>query len=181
MEELINSCLAFIKIGAFSFGGGYAVLALIQKEVVENYGWISSQDFVNIVAIAEMTPGPIAVNSSTFVGYTLGGVLLAILLSICAVLIPFLLSLIVSIYFSKFENNITLNLALGGIRPVVIGVIASACIAVAKISIVNIHNIIFFLIALFLVAKVKINPIGVLTISGALGVLYYQFLIPMLI
>lgn len=71
MELLLKVCFSFLKIGAFSFGGGYAVLAFIQREVVDGHGWIKPDDFVNIVAIAEMTPGPIAVNSSTFVGYNL--------------------------------------------------------------------------------------------------------------
>ena len=75
IETLIQACISFLKIGAFSFGGGYAVVAFIQREIIENHGWISGEDFVNIVAIAEMTPGPIAVNSSTFVGYTLAGIL----------------------------------------------------------------------------------------------------------
>ena len=99
IELLIQACISFLKIGAFSFGGGYAVVAFIQREVVEGHGWISPEDFVNIVAIAEMTPGPIAVNSSTFVGYKIFGVLGGILCSASTLAIPFILALIVAIYF----------------------------------------------------------------------------------
>ena len=103
MELLLKVCFSFLKIGAFSFGGGYAVLAFIQREVVDGHGWIKPDDFVNIVAIAEMTPGPIAVNSSTFVGYNLFGIPGGIICSICTLLVPFILALIVSVYFTKFK------------------------------------------------------------------------------
>ena len=127
MELLLKVCFSFLKIGAFSFGGGYAVLAFIQREVVDGHGWIKPDDFVNIVAIAEMTPGPIAVNSSTFVGYNLFGIPGGIICSICTLLVPFILALIVSVYFTKFKDNIHLKTALSGIRPVVIGLIAASC------------------------------------------------------
>ena len=99
LETLLQACIAFLKIGAFSFGGGYAVVAFIQREVVEGHGWITPENFVNVVAIAEMTPGPIAVNSSTFVGYNLAGILGGIVCSASTLAIPFLLALIGAIYF----------------------------------------------------------------------------------
>ena len=95
MSLILQVCLSFTKIGAFAFGGGYAVLSFIQQEVVDGNAWILPEDFVNIVAIAEMTPGPIAVNSSTFVGYNLFGPLMGVLCTLCVILVPFLLSLLV--------------------------------------------------------------------------------------
>ena len=101
----LKVAFAFLKIGAFSFGGGYAVLSFIQREIVEANGWISPEQFVDIVAIAEMTPGPIAVNSATFVGYNMFGVWGGIMCTLCTIAIPVTLSLIVSFYFSKFKGN----------------------------------------------------------------------------
>lgn len=178
MDLLLKACVSFLKIGAFSFGGGYAVLAFIQEEVVELHQWISPTEFVDIVAIAEMTPGPIAVNSSTFVGYKLFGVLGGVLLSFCTLLVPFLLSLTVAVYSTKFKDNKNLKKALEGIRPAVIGIIAAACISIGKVSIENIHSLVFFAIGLILVWKVKLNPIIALGICGILGIGYYGYLLP---
>ena len=178
MELLLQVCLSFLKIGAFSFGGGYAVLAFIQREVVDGHGWIDPADFVNIVAIAEMTPGPIAVNSSTFVGYNLFGVLGAVVCSFCALLIPFLLALVVSSYFTKFRDNPYLKNALAGIRPAVIGLIAASCLSVAKISITSGYGLIFFGVALVMVWKCRVNPIITLVTCGGLGAVFYGWILP---
>lgn len=175
----LKVAFAFLKIGSFSFGGGYAVLSLIQREIVEANGWISPEQFVNIVAIAEMTPGPIAVNSATFVGYNMFGVWGGLLCTLCTIAIPVSLSLIVSFYFSKFKNNSHLKNALSGIRPAVIGLIAAACISVAEISITSVYSLFFFGIALLLVWKFKVNPIITLVICGALGGVFYGVLLPM--
>ena len=117
MSLFLHVCLAFLKIGAFSFGGGYSVLTLIESEIIQANGWLSPEDFVDIVAIAEMTPGPIAVNSSTFVGYNMFGIAGGIVCSLCTVAIPFIISLMVSASFARFRDNIYLKKALCGIRP----------------------------------------------------------------
>ncbi len=174
---LLKVCFSFLKIGAFSFGGGYTVLAFIQEEIVETNQWITPETFVDIVAIAEMTPGPIAVNSSTFVGYSLFGVGGGILCTMCTLAIPFTLTLIVSFSFSKFKNNIYLKNALTGIRPAVIGLIAASCVSVAEISITSLYSIMFFILALLLVWKFKVNPIITLIICGGLGAVFYGVVI----
>lgn len=181
MPLLLQACISFLKIGAFSFGGGYAVLAFIQREVVESHGWILPADFVNIVAIAEMTPGPIAVNSSTFVGYNLGGILGGILCSLSTLLIPFLLALIASVFFTKFKNSNPLQSALAGIRPAVIGLIAASCLSIGKISFGGLESILFFGVALLMVWKFKISPIIALVTCGVLGAGYYGLILPMFV
>lgn len=180
MPLLLQACLSFLKIGAFSFGGGYAVLAFIQREIVDGHGWIDPDSFVNIIAIAEMTPGPIAVNSSTFVGYQLGGVLGGIVCSLSTLLIPFLLALTASIFFTKFKDSKTLRSALSGIRPVVIGLIAASCLSIGKISFAGLESVLFFGAALLMVWKLKVNPILVLLICGVLGAGYYGLIAPLL-
>lgn len=175
----LKLAFAFLKIGAFSFGGGYAVLSFIQREIVEANGWISPEQFVDIVAIAEMTPGPIAVNSATFVGYNMFGVWGGIMCTLCTIAIPVTLSLIVSFYFSKFKGNKYLQNALAGIRPAVIGLIAASCLSVAEISITSLYSLLFFGIALLLVWKFKVNPIITLIICGALGGVFYGVVLPM--
>lgn len=171
--ELLKLFLAFLKIGAFSFGGGYAVLSLIQNEVIESTNWISAQDFIDIVAIAEMTPGPIAVNSSTFVGYKVGALAGSALATLGVVLVPVLVTLTVSIYFNKFKHLKQVNWILKGIRPAVLGLIAAACVKIGSISIVDLKGAIIAILVFVGVYKFKINPIIAIFISGGLGVLFY--------
>jgi len=180
MELLLQVCFSFLKVGAFAFGGGYAVLAFLQREVVEANGWIAPEAFVDIIAIAEMTPGPIAVNASTFVGYNLFGVGGGILCSLCTIAVPFVLALIVAIFFSKFKNSPKLKNALSGIRPTVIGLIAAACVSVGKAAFTDVTGLLFFGVALLLVWKGKVNPILTLLICGALGGVCYGWLFPLL-
>lgn len=181
MPLLLQACLSFLKVGAFSFGGGYAVLAFIQREVVDTYGWISPDSFVDIVAIAEMTPGPIAVNSSTFVGYRLGGVLGGVLCSAATLLVPFLLALVASVFFTRFQDSKGLKNALAGIRPAVIGLIAAACLSIGKVSFSGLESLIFFAVALFMVWRCKVSPILALVTCGGLGALYYGVIAPLLV
>ncbi|MFZ5353178.1 MAG: chromate transporter [Bacillota bacterium] len=173
---LLKLFITFIKVGAFSFGGGYGVIAFIQREVIEINHWLSNEDFANVVAIAEMTPGPIAVNSSTFVGYKLGGVLGSTVGTIGVVLVPFLLTLIAAVYFQKFKHFVQLNWILRGIKPAVIGLIAASCIKIAKISFVDLTSVIIGLLVFGSVYKLKLNPILALLFSGVLGVLLYGFM-----
>jgi len=170
---LLKLFIAFLKIGAFSFGGGYGVLAFMQREIIETSKWISMEDFTNIVAIAEMTPGPIAVNSSTFVGYKMGGFAGSALATFGVILVPFTISLIVSVYFNKFKHLKQVNWMLKGIRPAVLGLIAAACYNIGKISFVDVKSVIIGALVFIGVYRFKVNPILALAISGALGVLFY--------
>ena len=170
---LIKLFIAFLKIGAFSFGGGYGVLAFMQREIIESNKWLSLLDFTNIVAIAEMTPGPIAVNASTFVGYKMGGFAGSTLATLGVVLVPFTLSLIVSIYFNKFKHLKQVNWILKGIRPAVLGLIAAACFNIGKISFVDIKSVIIGILVFIGVYRFKVHPVLALAISGILGIIVY--------
>jgi chromate transporter len=173
MTALLKLFLTFLKIGAFSFGGGYAVLSLIQKEVIESSGWILPEDFIDIVAIAEMTPGPIAVNSSTFVGYKVGALAGSALATLGVVLVPITVTLLVSVYYNKFKHLKQVNWIIRGIRPAVLGLIAAACIKIGKVSIVDFKGIIIALLVFLGIYKFKINPIIAILISGVLGMILY--------
>ncbi len=173
MIELLKLFLTFLKIGAFSFGGGYAVLSLIQKEVIESYGWISPKDFIDIVAIAEMTPGPIAVNSSTFVGYKVGSLAGSAVATFGVTLVPIIITLFVSVYYNKFRHLKQVTWIIRGIRPAVLGLIAAACIKIGKASIADIKGAIIALLAFAGVYKLKLNPIIMILISGVLGIILY--------
>jgi chromate transporter len=120
---------AFFKIGLFTLGGGYAMLALIRQEIIR-YGWITPAEFVDIVGIAEMTPGPIAVNAATFVGYRSAGIAGA-LVATSAVVLPSLFSVIlVSRAWERYKSSKTVQDMFGGIRPVVVGLVGAAAVMV---------------------------------------------------
>jgi chromate transporter len=189
--------ISFFKIGLFSFGGGYAMIPLIQSELEAN-NWLSSSEFVDIIAIAEMTPGPIAVNSATFVGYKAAGFWGGIIATFGVALPSLLLILIISNIFFKFQKHPLNTMIFYGIRPVVAGLILSAAIVVAKtaffndaavptgsfgstllsnpFSIINFEGAVIFVISLIALIKFKINPILVLLGSGGIGVLFYYFI-----
>jgi chromate transporter len=125
--------LTFLKIGLFCFGGGYAMLSLIQDEVVGHHGWLTMQEFSDIVAISQMTPGPIAINTATYVGYTSsGGNILGSVMAPLALIIPsVVLMILVSRFIIKYRENQTVQGIFRAIRPVVVGLIASAVLVMA--------------------------------------------------
>lgn len=181
----------FFKIGLFGFGGGYGMLSLIQGEVVARHGWLSVQEFTDIVAVSQMTPGPIGINSATFVGYTSvinsgGTVLLAVLGSLVAsfaVMLPsFILMLIISRWFMKYSRHKRVEELFGVLRPAVVGLIASAALLLMNSdnfgSVVDAPLQFWVSIALFLFAFValrffKLGPILILVICGAIGGVVY--------
>ena len=126
MKKLWSIFTTFFKIGAFTFGGGYAMIPLIQRETVENHGWISDDDILEIVAIAESTPGPIAINAATFVGYRSAGVLGSVCATLGVVLPSFVIILIISGILREFQENIYVQYAFRGIRAGVLALIVKA-------------------------------------------------------
>src|SRR5699024_9078016 len=118
---LLKLFLSFFKIGAFTFGGGYAMIPLIQKEVITNQQWLTTREFIDIIAVAEMTPGPIAINSATFLGYKVSGVFGSVVATLGVVLPSFIVIGIIFYFLSKFRESSNVEQAFKGIRPVVLG------------------------------------------------------------
>ena len=163
--------LTFLKIGAFTFGGGYAMLPLIQSEVLAN-GWLTSDELINFIAVSESTPGPFAINISTYTGTVLGGLLGAFCATLGVVLPSFIIILIVAKCFEKFKESKFVKGIMFGLKPAVIGLIGAAVISIGK-SVLSVREIIFpaiiFLISAIL-AFTKKNPILIILISAACGI-----------
>lgn len=174
LKEIIDIFLTFLKIGAFTFGGGYAMLPFIQMEIIDIHKWLTTGEFIDIIAIAEMTPGPIAVNSSTFVGYKIAGFWGSLAGTVGVVLISVLLSTIVAKYFFKFKDSPVLKSIFNGIRPAVIVLIASAVVSVGKVALMDIKSILICLGIFVSLVKFKLNPILGIVISGTLGALFFR-------
>lgn len=179
MNEYIKLIWAYLKIGMFGFGGGYAMLSLIQSEVVGS-GWISSQMFTDIVAISQMTPGPIGINSATYIGYVVtGSVWGSIVATITVVLPPFILVLLASHYILGHKENIYIKGALWGLRYIVVGLIASAALLLMNSENFGyelnerIISILICAVSLCFVFFTKVHPIAVVIAAGIAG--YFIF------
>ena len=173
MDILIKLFLAFLKIGTFSFGGGYAMIPFIQKEIVEKNTWISLSDFIDIIGISQMTPGPVAINSATFVGYKVNGVIGSIFATIGVVTTSFILVIIANRTLEKFKESKVIKAALTGMRPVLIALILKATIDLAKESYIDLKSIIIATIIGVVLFKKNINPILAIVASGLLGLMFY--------
>jgi len=160
-------------IGMVSFGGGYAMLPLFERMVVVEHGWLSPSLFVDMIAIAQITPGPIAINSATFIGFQSAGVLGAAVATVSVVLIPVMLVAVVSHYAERFKESKAVKAILSGLRPALVGLIFSSVVSIAQSSYVDYKSPILFLIVMFLLWKVKLHPILVIVISGVLGFIVY--------
>jgi len=173
MNLIIKIFLTFLKIGAFSFGGGYAMIPFIEKEIVSKNSWLSLKEFIDIIAIAEMTPGPIAVNSSTFVGYKIAGFWGAFAGTIGVIIDSFVLITISAKYLSSFKDSKVVKGIFMGVRPAVIGLIISAAISVGETSITDIKSLIISIAILISILKFKVHPILSIVIAGLIGYFVY--------
>lgn len=172
MDILIKLYIAFLKIGTFSFGGGYAMLPFIQTEVVNN-GWISMSEFTDIIGISQMTPGPVSINTATFVGYKLSGPIGSICATLGVVTTSFILVSIITKVMDKFKESKVIKSALLGMRPVLIALIIYAFLDLAKESYLDIKSIVITLIIAVILFSKKVHPILVIVISAALGLVFY--------
>lgn len=173
----------FFKIGLFGFGGGYAMLSMIQGEVVTRYEWVSSQEFTDIVAISQMTPGPIGINAATYVGFTSTGNIWGSVIATFAVVLPsFILMLTISKFFLKYQKHPVVESIFNGLRPAVVGLLASAALVLmntenfgspTKDTYSFVISIIIFLVAFIGTRKYKANPILMIIACGIAGLLLY--------
>ena len=188
MMPYIKLVTTFFKIGAFSFGGGYAMIPLIQKEI-EKHGWMTAAEFIDIIAIAEMTPGPIAVNAATFVGYKTAGLWGGIIATIGVAMPSLLLILLVSQFFFKYQNHPVNQMVFYGIRPVIVGLIGTAAITIGEtafvnsgveikqfsnlVQYINFGSIIIFALAFLAMVKFKLHPILTIALSAIAGIIIF--------
>lgn len=179
MNEYLRLIWAYLKIGLFGFGGGYAMLSLIEREVVQS-GWISSQMFTDIVAVSQMTPGPIGINSATYIGYVVtGSVWGSIVATLTVVIPPFILTLLASHYITNHKDSVLIQGAFKGLRPVVVGLIASAALLLMNsenfgydIS-QRLISIALCVASFCVVFFTRIHPIVVIILAGIAGLLIY--------
>ncbi len=182
MMTYLSLFLTYLKIGLFGFGGGYAMLSLIQHETVEvvQWGatapWLTQSEFTDIVAISQMTPGPIGINSATYIGYTVTGSVWGSIVATIAVCLPsFLLVLLVSRFILRNKENPIIKSIFKGLRPVIVGLIASAALLLMNRENFsdNTFSIAIAIVSFILVYFAKLHPIWVIAIAGVAGYIIY--------
>lgn len=170
---ILELFLAFFKIGLFSYGGGYAMLPFIQDQAIEVHGWLTTHEFLDILGIAQVTPGPISINTATFVGYRTAGVTGAIIATTAVVLPSSIIVLAISFFFHKFHKSKTVQNVFKGLRPIVLGLVASAAVDIGSEVFID-YKSVMLSIAVFLILLYKdVNTIVILALAGLLGVLFY--------
>ena len=178
----IQLFLSFLQVGALSFGGGYAAMPLIQEQVVNSHSWLTMTEFTNLITIAEMTPGPIAINAATFVGTQVAGILGAVIATFGCILPSCIVVTLLAYVYMKYRNMSLLQGTLASLRPAVVAMIVKAGITILISAFfldgtvtfirqnVCVSMIFFFGIALILLRKFKVNPILAMVLCGVANV-----------
>lgn len=164
----------FAKIGAFTIGGGAAMIPIIEKEVVEKHNWLTSEEFLDIIAIAQSAPGLIAVNVSIFVGHKICGVRGSIIATLGSILPPFIIILMIAALFTNFQDNETVLSIFKGIRPAVVALIAAPVIRMAIKNKLTIYKGAIILFTIIGIAFLGISPIWII-VAAILGSIIYSF------
>ena len=166
--------LSFLKIGFFGFGGGYAMLSLVQNEVIVRHAWLTGSQFADIVAISQMTPGPIAINSATYVGYMVTGNIFGSMLATLAVCVPPLtLMILIAVFYKRLHKNRYVESVVGWLRPLTTGMIgAAALLFLNRETFVDWTSVAIFA-AVFTAVWFKADAIVMLVLSAIAGILLY--------
>jgi len=179
MSLYLDMLITFFKLGLVSFGGGYAMIPLIQTEMVSHH-WLDISAFTDMIALSAMAPGPIASNTATIVGYNLDGFLGAVVACISVTLPSLLLILIVGKLFFKFQQHPNVKAAFYGLRPTIIGVIAFAAIKFAisngiigGSSFIDLKSSILMVVAFIILIKTKLHPAYIILVSGLVGMVLF--------
>lgn len=179
---------SFFQIGLFSFGGGYAALPLIQDQVVTGHHWLTMKEFADVITISQMTPGPIAINSASFVGVKVGGVFGAMVATLGCVLPSLIIVLCLAYFYYRYRNLSTVQGVLNGLRPAVVAMIAAAGFALVELAIwttgkfnlnistIDVAAVLLFIVGLVILRKWKVNPILIMVGAGIIGGIYYYFI-----
>lgn len=179
MKKYLNLFFTMLKIGLFTFGGGYAMIALLENEFISKKKWIEKDEFIDMVAIAESTPGPVAINSATYIGYKLLGFWGSFLATIAVCIPSFAIIFVISLFFDAFLSLTLVSYAFRGIQACVIYLIMSAGLKMMKDMEKNIFNVIILTVTLacmvlFSVFSVSFSSIFYIIISGFIGLFVYM-------
>ena len=169
--------LTFILIGILNFGGGYAMISFIQNQVVDIHGWLTIQEYTDMIAISQSTPGPIAVNTATYTGFKIGGFTGALLATVGLVIPAYFIILGMMHILRRNKDNQLLQNAIKGIRPMVVALTAGSAITLGLENVTTLYDLLLFAIAFFLLRRFELNPIILVSVFGIWGIITTNFLV----
>ncbi|ADL51236.1 chromate transporter [Clostridium cellulovorans] len=172
MRKLFDLFYIFFKIGTFTLGGGPSMLPLIEKASVDDKKWLSKEEFVDMVALAQSIPGPIAVDTAVYIGYKVSGIPGSIAAVLGATISAFTPILIIAIYFTNISHNKNVEAIFSGIRPAIVALLAVPALNMGKTAKINKKTIIIPIITVILVSFFKVNAIYLIVLAGIGGLLY---------
>lgn len=166
--------LAFLRVGFFAFGGGMAALPLIEREVVTRHGWLTSRDFVELVALSEMSPGPIGINAATFAGFRAAGVAGSVAATVAFCLPSLVLVVVAFGILDRFRSHSLVASFLRGLRPAAVALIAVAAVSLTRAAIGDWFAAVIAGVSFFLVVRKKIDPVLLILLAGVVGMAVYR-------
>lgn len=171
MKILLELFLVFARVGGFTFGGGYAMLPMLQRELVEKRGWATEEELMDYFAIGQCTPGIIAVNTATFVGYKLKGIIGGIFATLGIITPSMIIITLIAAFLTNFQDYEAVKWAFGGIRAAVVALILSAGINIGKKSVVDIVTTVIFLVVAVLSVFTDLSPAIFVVAAGICGII----------
>lgn len=162
----------FFKLGLFTIGGGYAMIPLIERDVVVRYGWVDKKDFVDLLAVSQSAPGVFAVNMSIFIGYRLHGVAGAVVAALGNVLPSIIIILAIALFFNRFREYEIVNNVFLGLRPAVVALIAAPVFSVAKSARIGWTNVWIPVLSALLIVAMGVSPVYIIAIAVIAGILW---------
>ena len=178
MNFYLKAFAKFFRIGLFTIGGGYAMIPIIEAEIVDKQKWISQKDFIDLIAIAQSVPGIFAVNISIFIGYKIKNFWGALCMALGTILPSFIIILSIALFFFQFQDNEAVQRIFMGIRPAVVALIAAPTFKMAKTACINRYNIWIPVVSALLIWLVGFSPIYIIILTGTGGYLYGRYFKP---
>jgi chromate transporter len=172
MGVISEMFITFAKIGSFTLGGGYAMVPVMEKEIVDKKKWLGKEEFMDILAVAQATPGLFAMNMASHIGYKLRGVIGGIVGSLAVALPSIIAILLIAMFFQTFKDNVYVEKIFMGIRPAVVALIAAPCFTMAKTAKINRYNIWIPVVAALLICAFGVSPIWIILAAGIGGFIY---------
>lgn len=176
MNFYLDCFLTFAKIGAFTFGGGYAMIAVVQREVVEKKKWLSAEEFIDLLAISQTLPGAWAVNIATYVGYKMRKQKGSLVAALGTILPSFVIMLLIAMFFAHFQDNAVVNKMFKAIRPAVVALIVVPVFTTARQLRLNVATVVIPVLSAVLIWLFGVSPIYIILAVGAFGAFYGYFI-----
>ena len=167
--SLLSMFFTFAKIGAFTLGGGYAMVPIMEKEIVDRKGWLTREEFMDILIVAQSTPGLFAINMASHIGNKARGVLGGVIGSLGVALPSIVVILLIAMFFRTFKDNIYIEKIFMGIRPAVVALIAAPCFSMARTAKISIYNLWIPVVACILITAFGVSPIWIILVAGLAG------------